>query len=70
MTARNNVENPLPINDQNKYPSKRPSKEAVTLPVGLNGEAARCTLTVNGEPYAAAVRGLFREDEDLSLIHI
>ena len=37
---------------------------AVTLPVGLNGEAARCTLTVNGEPYAAAVRGLFREDED------
>lgn len=39
-------------------------EEAVTLPVGLNGEAARCTLTVNGEPYAAAVRGLFREDED------
>ncbi len=37
---------------------------AVTLPVGVNREAARCTVTVNGEPYAAAVRGSFPADED------
>ena len=35
-----------------------------SLPVGLNGAAERCTLFVNGEPYAAAVRGDFRLDEE------